>query len=168
MCTRDEHKSSGYPLSTPGLADFFFVDGLTEEDLTTRLLDTWKYAQEHWDEVGNLWPDLFMDQRADASATAAIRKPSGALSKCCGNSQDRLLVVAVDEARSLLRKCDFNGDSCHRRVRRALKRANETLFKQNSRGGIFMVLVDTNSSVHNVFPSMKSDPSSRVIAPEAG
>jgi hypothetical protein len=71
-----------------------------------------------------------------------------------------MVVLVLDEARAL-----FDGENAEERshvgkLRRALVLANKAI---GTTGGIFGVLVDTNSKVSDLTPPLTLDPSSRTI-----
>lgn len=81
--------------------------------------------------------------------------------KADGTSSKRLLLVVVDEARSLLEKQDGYGINYFRILCRALKKANTNLKSERSPGRVFAILIDTNSQIHDFMPPIEPDPSSR-------
>ncbi|RLN14903.1 hypothetical protein BBJ28_00025779 [Nothophytophthora sp. Chile5] len=161
VCARSVPKSSGFPIATPSLTRWFFSENHTVEVMKERLLTTFKYAQQYWETVGDKWFELFSDPSADESVRAAIAAP-----QTDGLSEDvrplnRLLVLVVDEARTLFDLKDAHGVDFFRLFRRALTAANDELETSRYGGGIFAVLVDTNSKVHDFAPPQENDPSSR-------
>ncbi|GMF46525.1 unnamed protein product [Phytophthora fragariaefolia] len=71
-----------------------------------------------------------------------------------------MMVLVVDEARGLL--AEVNDKANHFRMfRHALASANNRI---GTEGGIFAVLIDTNSKISDLTPPISSDPSSRDFA----
>jgi hypothetical protein len=72
-----------------------------------------------------------------------------------------VLVLAIDEARSLLEREGAQETDNFFLFRRALNEANEVLFEKQRKAMIFAVLIDTNSQIHDFVPPLSRDPSSR-------
>jgi len=73
----------------------------------------------------------------------------------------KVLVLAIDEARSLLEREGAQETDNFFLFRRALNEANEVLFEKQRKAMIFAVLIDTNSQIHDFVPPLSRDPSSR-------
>lgn len=73
----------------------------------------------------------------------------------------QVLVLAIDEARSLLEKKDASRINYFRLLRRALTKVNSGLHEEKRKAMIFAVLVDTNSQIHDFVPPLSRDSSSR-------
>ncbi|GMF64047.1 unnamed protein product [Phytophthora fragariaefolia] len=147
--------STGFPVATPELYKFLF-ENVTVAKIASRLCWTFDYACERWRTVQNEWLEVFSAEgdRVDKELASNLKNwkpPTKVLSQAPGSP---VLVVVLDEARSLLAKHDAAGTSYFRLLRRALTEANNNLPK-GSPGLIFAVLVDTNSQIHEVVPASR-------------
>ncbi|GMF22544.1 unnamed protein product [Phytophthora fragariaefolia] len=153
--------STGFPVATPELYKFLF-ESVTVAKIASRLCWAFDYACERWRTVQNEWLEVFSAEgdRVDKELASNLKNwkpPTKVLSQAPGSP---VLVVVLDEARSLLAKHDAAGTSYFRLLRRALTEANNNL-RKGSPGLIFAVLVDTNSQVHDFVPPSVLDDSSR-------
>ncbi|RLN92996.1 hypothetical protein BBJ28_00021906 [Nothophytophthora sp. Chile5] len=171
LCTRNLRSSTGYPMATVELREWLFGSTPSTVTINQRLRAAYHYAQENWATVGDEWLELFTNKKADLSVQQKLKKTavelppkSGESAKKAaqgtGQASERLLILAVDEAWALL-EMEHKGINYFRLLRRALVLANEYIRWSQFPGGIFAVLVDTNSKVSDFTPPPSSDPSSR-------
>ncbi|KAG7399759.1 hypothetical protein PHYBOEH_008093 [Phytophthora boehmeriae] len=162
------HRSTGYPVATTHLRDWLFRDGVTEEQMTSRLLAIYGYATAKWGGVQDEWIKLFTESGVDDSVTKNLIKylrdstdaecqvPDHATAKdeC---PKEKLVVLVVDEARALL--CEKEGGiNQFRKLHRALVKANYKIADTHGKnGGIFGVMVDTNSKISDLMPRVSAD-----------
>ncbi|EGZ26718.1 hypothetical protein PHYSODRAFT_320623 [Phytophthora sojae] len=140
MCAR-VHRSTGFPEATSKLRDWLFDPAASSvQEVARRLKAIYCYAKDHWADVQTEWLELFIDNATDSS------DPDG-----------KMVVLVIDEARSLLAEVDGKKND-FRMLRNALKSANEDIGPE---GGIFGVLIDTNSQISDLTPPLLLDPSSR-------
>ncbi|EGZ05199.1 hypothetical protein PHYSODRAFT_342575 [Phytophthora sojae] len=140
MCAR-VHRSTGFPEATSKLRDSLFDPAASSvQEVARRLKAIYCYAKDHWADVQTEWLELFIDNATDSS------DPDG-----------KMVVLVIDEARSLLAEVDGKKND-FRILRNALKSANEDIGPE---GGIFGVLIDTNSQISDLTPPLLLDPSSR-------
>ncbi|KAE9005511.1 hypothetical protein PR003_g17166 [Phytophthora rubi] len=162
VCARDVAGSTGFPVATPELVKFLF-ERATESEIASRLLLAFDYACKHWGTVQKEWLEVFSAEgdRVDEKLASKLKdwKPPTELHNQAPDSP--VLVLVIDEARSLLAESDGYGVSYFRLLRRALNRANADLLEKKLPGIIFGVVVDTNSQIHDFVPPSVLDPSSR-------
>ncbi|EGZ12916.1 hypothetical protein PHYSODRAFT_334757 [Phytophthora sojae] len=153
MCAR-VHRSTGFPEATSKLRDWLFDPAASSvQEVARRLKAIYCYAKDHWADVQTEWLELFIDNATDSSdtfiqttGTSTVKDPDG-----------KMVVLVIDEARSLLAEVDGKKND-FRMLRNALKSANEDIGPE---GGIFGVLIDTNSQISDLTPPLLLDPSSR-------
>ncbi|KAG1706403.1 hypothetical protein DVH05_001551 [Phytophthora capsici] len=170
MCMR-ERTSTGYIEATLKLREWLFnpLEDAEVKDISERLKTIYYYAIENWGAVQEQWVVLFSEASADAVAAETLanslmsRRTTSAKTK---RSQDhkrapgaKMVVLVVDEARSLLRGRSDDGLNLFRKQRVALVSANIDI---DGGGGVFAVLVDTNSKISDLSPPWVSDPPFKV------
>ncbi|RLN13838.1 hypothetical protein BBJ28_00026855, partial [Nothophytophthora sp. Chile5] len=185
-CTRFG-QSTGFPVATEKLRDWLFGPNQGTDVMSKHLEAAYHYAREHWSTVGSEWIELFTSSQADelvqkrleATETefrsridrsvvdeAETKAPSDKTAQVVSSAQESskasggVVILVVDEARELLNRM-HDGTNYFRLLRRALVRANKTIRRSRYTGGIFAVLVDTNSKVSDLTPPLWLDPSSR-------
>lgn len=161
VCARNIPRSSGYPVATTQLREWFFDQPLWMNDMPQRLVSAFRFACEHWDAVGSEWAKLFVAKKADCWVTQSLEeafdaeKSSPQGKRATSNPQVQqatssftpVLVLVVDEARSLLKMNSLSRHAPLLELRTALITANAQV---KNEGVIFAVLVDTNSKVHDL------------------
>ncbi|RLN71644.1 hypothetical protein BBJ28_00019304, partial [Nothophytophthora sp. Chile5] len=171
ICTRNLKSSTGYPVATVKLRKWLFGSEPSTDTISQHLLAAYQYAQENWATVGDEWLELFTKEEADKSVQEMLEKTAVGLPSKSGEpakkaaqgtsqAPERVLILAVDEARALL-EMEHEGINYFRLLRRALVRANQHIRSSQFSGGIFAVLMDTNSKVSGFTPPPSLDPSSR-------
>ncbi|RLN45900.1 hypothetical protein BBJ28_00026488, partial [Nothophytophthora sp. Chile5] len=171
ICTRNLKSSTGYPVATVKLRKWLFGSEPSTDTISQHLLAAYQYAQENWATVGDEWLELFTKEEADKSVQEMLEKTAVGLPSKSGESAkkaaqgtsqapERVLILAVDEARALL-EMEHEGINYFRLLRRALVDANQHIRSSQFSGGIFAVLMDTNSKVSDFTPPPSLDPSSR-------
>ncbi|GMG14556.1 unnamed protein product [Phytophthora fragariaefolia] len=147
--------STGFPVATPELYKFLF-ESVAVAKIASRLCWAFDYACGHWGTVQMEWLEVFSAEgyRVDKELASNLKhwKAPKVHSQVPGLP---VLVLVLDEARSLLAKHDAAGTSYLLLLRRALTEANDNLRKKRSPGLIFAVLVDTNSQIHEVVPASR-------------
>ncbi|KAI9994742.1 hypothetical protein PInf_011573 [Phytophthora infestans] len=172
------HESTGYPEATTNLRNWLIPESSTVEQITSRLEAIYNYAVKNWEEVQGEWIKLFNEKKSDVIARRKldqqaendkkVRKAGKIVRGSVKKNQDgKMVVLVVDEARSLLnQKADPGALTLKvndfRLLRRALALVNNRI---GAEGGIFGVFVDTSPKISDseseVRPSFASDPSSR-------
>ncbi|KAI9994745.1 hypothetical protein PInf_011576 [Phytophthora infestans] len=172
------HESTGYPEATTNLRNWLIPESSTVEQITSRLEAIYNYAVNNWEEVQGEWIKLFNEKKSDvivrrkldqqAENDKKVRKAGKIVRGSVKKNQDgKMVVLVVDEARSLLNEKADPGAltvkvNDFRLLRRALALVNNRI---GAEGGIFGVFVDTSPKISDseseVRPSFASDPSSR-------
>ncbi|KAE8991966.1 hypothetical protein PR002_g20694 [Phytophthora rubi] len=166
ICARDVPGSTGFPVATPELFKFIF-GSKSASGIAGQLRRAFDYACAHWGSVQKEWNDVFDEKGKDAdvqlkSKLKGLKKqktePTATMTPA-----EPVLVLAIDEARSLLKKMDEYGVNYFRLLRRALTQVNaEIRTEVGKKAVIFAVLVDTNSQIHDFVPPLAMDASSRM------
>lgn len=174
LCARMIEWSSGYPAATSELRRLFFHPHVSNEQRVERLLAAFAYAKKHRDTAGEEWLSLFTTKNADyeiiqrisslATSEPEAKKPRNDPDSSTLSADDHLtLVLAVDEARTLLETTGRRGVNFLELLHEALSIANK-LLGQN--GCIFAVLVDTDPRVHmNALPTFAKDSTAVMFPP---
>ncbi|EEY67550.1 uncharacterized protein PITG_17869 [Phytophthora infestans T30-4] len=167
------HGSTGYPEATKNLRYWLIPESSSVEQVTSRLEAIYNYAIKNWEEVQDEWIKLFNEKESDESVRnnlfqqaendKKVKKKNVDDSSVKKRQDGKMVVLVVDEARSLLNEKADPGAltvkvNDFRLFRRALALVNNRI---GAEGGIFAVLVDTNSKISDLTPSLASDPSSR-------
>ncbi|KAE9245937.1 hypothetical protein PF004_g5037 [Phytophthora fragariae] len=166
ICARDVPGSTGFPVATPELFKFIF-GSKSASGIAGQLRRAFDYACAHWGSVQKEWNDVFDEKGKDAdvqlkSKLKGLKKqktePTATMTPA-----EPVLVLAIDEARSLLKKMDEYGVNYFRLLRRALTQVNaEIRTEVGKKAVIFAVLVDANSQIHDFVPPLAMDASSRM------
>lgn len=119
-----------------------------------------------WDSVGkDCLPHFMNSDHGSITCDKLTRMDSGSEDKPVQHSKHddrRILVLALDEARWLLKTAVKDRPGWFHRLWRALNRANDAIATEYGRyAGIFAILVDTNSKVSHSTPPSDRDISSR-------
>jgi len=166
ICGRDIPGSTGFPVATPELFKFIFPVEATKSTIAEQLVRVFEYACAHWGTVQGEWNGVFSAKATRVSRQLAS-KLEGHDAKQTAPPDNAVLVVVIDEARSLFSKTDEHRVDYFRLLRRALTQANialwgsETEEELKTKPVIFAVLVDTNSHIYDLVPPLYMDPSSR-------
>ncbi|RLN92233.1 hypothetical protein BBJ28_00003250 [Nothophytophthora sp. Chile5] len=172
VCVR-QGSSAGFPEKTVRWPDALFPfatrgksDHELQNELSSHLQNVFHNAMCDWESVGEYCFAHFTDSKQGDSTydklTRDVKISANRTNQCASFKHRRILVLALDEARWLLKTGQENPTGWFRRLRRALNLANvELAHDYGSFAGIFAVLVDTNSKISNVTPPSTRDPSSR-------
>ncbi|RLN95151.1 hypothetical protein BBJ28_00023222, partial [Nothophytophthora sp. Chile5] len=172
VCVR-QGSSSGYPEKTAQWRKALFpsaignkLDFELQNELSSRLQTVFHNAMLDWDSVGDYCFAHFTDSTQGKftydKLTRDDETSANRTDQCDSFEHRRILVLALDEARWLLKTSQADPTGCFQRLRRALNPANTALARDYGKfAGIFAVLVDTNSKISNFTPPPTRDPSSR-------
>lgn len=152
-CVRGQHRSTGYPIATRALEDFFcsakwisLLSTEVQELITNRLSIAFSYAMSHWESVGKSWTELFVNTAQDISVHEKLSQYGK--THAVATEKTRVLVLVVDEARSLLAKKSSDGVNFVELLCRGLREATKRATKMcGPNAGVFGILVDTSPKI---------------------
>jgi hypothetical protein len=179
VCALNSKDSSGFPTATPRLYSFLFESGDIAEQLEVVIEHTcanWQ-KKEEWLELFGMAPATGAGAQEGAAASTtdtASRKrgpqsipsfddtftealnsrPRKNLRRSSGSQgkQVQVLVLAIDEAKSLINNRDMHGVSYYQLLRTALATVNAKMSERKLM--VFAVLVDTNSQLRHFLPPL--------------
>ncbi|KAG2787730.1 hypothetical protein Pcac1_g3132 [Phytophthora cactorum] len=164
VCARNIKGSTGYPRATSTLRKWLFPDnGCEESQIGNSLLTVFKNGKELdgpiVEELKSVRLELYTVQPEAKKQRTLETSQSQAQSQV--STRVPVLVVAIDEARTLLEIKDSTGVDAFRLLRRALWAVNADERVKNVNGSVFAVLVDTKYLVDEAVPVSIPDPTSR-------